>query len=288
MKTHLSPSLSSLILFFIPFSMFAQSGKLIQSNAYGCSFNAPVGWIHQDLGSGNHLFGSNEIAGVIAVLQHDYNGKEEIKTYAQTQGIDEDGMSLQAIGSLTYFSSNGIKGTFVGWIDGSKAKVAVISLFSPNGGGVSIFAATSPEQFNSSYMTLAEGIANSVKFKRPVESNLVRQWTQGLSNKKLTYYNTTDYAAEKRIYFLYANGQFSYKDESSYSSTDHYTDHSSTFSSVSSGKNSGLWKVIGDDHEVQLQLTYSDGSVYNLSLQLKEGTETQVLINGNRYFTSDL
>lgn len=272
------------VLFLIPFSVFSQPEILIQSKSYGYSFKSPAGWIHQDLKNGNHLFGSNSVAGIVAIIHHAYDNIEEVKAYAQSNGIEEDYMSLQPIGEIEYFSSNGITGTFKGWIDGSPAKAAVICLFSPNGGGVSIYAATSPDKFSPSYTTIAKTIANSTQFYDPIESDLVKEWKEKLSNKKLIYYNTTDNAAEKATYFLYENGWFIYADESSYSSTD----HSSTFSAASTSDNGGKWKIIGDENEVLLELIYNDGSIYAHSIKQKEGSETQIMIDGNRFFTKDL
>lgn len=284
MKNYFSFFPFLILLVLLPAAVLSQSSAKIDSKAYGYSFKAPDGWIHQDAKNGSHLFGSNTIPGLIAVFSHTYDNKEEVKAYAQANGIQEDGMSLTPLGQIDYFSTNGIIGTFTGWADGSAVKVAVISLFAPHGGGVSIFAATSPEEFNDSYVILVKSIAKSAELYRPVESNLVREWRNGLSNKKLTYYNTTSSMAEKSTLLLYENEWFIYGDESSYSSTD----YSSTFSSASTSKDGGKWKILGDDHEVQLQLTFNDGSTYLYSLELKEGSATQVLINGDRYFTEDL
>ncbi|MEL7159635.1 MAG: hypothetical protein AAFN92_02665 [Bacteroidota bacterium] len=272
------------LLLLLPLVGSSQSETRIQSGAYGYSFAAPAGWVHQDMKNGSHVFGSNSIPGIVAVIHHDYDSKEEVKAYAQINGIQEEGMSLTLLGEIDDFSSNGIIGTFNGTLGGSTVKAAVVSLFSPHGGGVSVFAATAPEAFDDSYLTLVKATANSVQFARLVESNLVRQWKNGLSNKKLTYYNTTSNMAEKSMLFLYENGWFIYADESSYSSTD----YSSTFSSASTSENGGKWNVTGDEREVQLQLTFNDGSTYLYPLDLKEGSATQVLINGQRYFTEDL
>jgi len=284
MKYHFSVLPFLLLVLLLPATVLSQSSATIDSKAYGYSFKSPDGWVHQDAQNGSHLFGSNTIPGLIAVFPHAYDNKDEVKAYAQANGIQEDGMSLTPLGKIDYFSSNGIIGTFTGRADGSAVKVAVISLFAPHGGGVSVFAATSPEEFNDSYVVLAKSIANSIKLYRPVESKLVKEWRTGLSNKKLTYYNTTSNMAEKSTLLLYENGWFIYGDESSYSSTD----YASTFSSASTSDDGGKWVILGDDHEVQLQLTFNDGSTYLYSLRLKEGSATQVMIDGRRYFTEDL
>ncbi|MFK8161647.1 MAG: hypothetical protein AB8H12_04210 [Lewinella sp.] len=273
-----------LLLMLLPATLVSQSGATIDAKSYGYSFTVPDGWIHQDLQNGSHLFGSNTTAGLILVYPHAYDNKEEVKAYVQANGIEEDDMLLTPLGRIDDFSTNGIVGTFSGWAEGSAIKAAMISLFSPHGGGVSIAAITSPEMFNDSYLVLAKSVANSVSLYRPVESQLAKEWRKGLSNKKLTYFNTTSDMTEKRILLLYENGWFIYGDESSYSSSDYASD----FSSASNSENGGQWKILGDDQAVQLQLTFNDGSISQHSLRMKEGTATQVLIDGARYFTEDL
>lgn len=284
MKNYFSILPYFLLLLLLPAAAMSQSGPTIDAKSYGYSFKGPAGWIHQDLQNGSHFFGSNTIAGLVAVYPHAYDSKEEVKAYVQANGIEEEGMLLTPVGQIENFSTNGLIGTFTGWAEGGAIKAAMVSLFSPHGGGVSIIVLTSPEKFDASYLALAKSVAKSVSLVRPVESQLAQQWRQGLSNKKLTYYNTTSNSTEKRTLILYENGRFVYGDQSSYSSSD----YSSDFSSASQGEDGGQWKILGDGQAVQLQITYNDGSISQYSLQMKEGTASQVLIDGSRYFVEDL
>ncbi|SER09794.1 hypothetical protein [Neolewinella agarilytica] len=284
MKTYFSLLSYLLLLLLLPATAMSQSSTTIDAKSYGYSFKSPAGWIHQDLQNGSHFFGSNTIPGLIAVYPHAYDNREEVRAYAQANGMEEDGMLLAPVGQIENFSTNGISGIFTGWAEGSPIKAAMISLFSPHGGGVSIIVMTSPDKFDASYPALAKSVANSVMLVRPVESQLAQQWRQGLSNKKLTYFNTTSNSTEKRTLMLYENGRFVYGDQSSYSSSDYGSD----FSSASQSDDAGQWKILGDGQAIQLQLTYNDGSISQHSLQMKEGTATQILLDGRRYFTEDL
>ena len=275
---------SLLLLLLLPAAVMSQSSTTIDAKSYGYSFKSPAGWIHQDLQNGSHFFGSNTVAGFVLVFPHTYEDKEAVRSYTQMNGIEEDGMVLAPSGQIENFSTNGLIGTFTGWAQGSAIKAMVITLFSPHGGGVSIMTMTSPDKFDASYPALAKSVANSVTLVRPVESPLAQQWRQGLSNKKLTYLNTTSNSTEKKILILYENGRFVYGDQSSYSSSDYGSD----FSSASQGDDAGQWKILGDGQAIQLQLTYNDGSISQHSLQMKEGTATQILLDGRRYFTEDL
>jgi len=264
--------------------LISQSMTTIDTKSYGYSFKSPDGWIHQDVQNGSHLFGSNTLPGLIAVYPHAHDSKEAIRAYTQANGIEEEGMLLFPEGSIDNFSTNGIIGTFTGWAEGSAIKAAMISLFSPHGGGVSIMVITSPDKFDDSYLVLARSIANSVSLYLPIESDPAKAWRTGLSNKKLTYLNTTSNMTEKTTLLLYENGRFIYGDQSSYSSRDYTSD----FYTASQSEDGGKWKILGDGQAIQLQLTYNDGSISQYTLSTKEGTATQILLDGKRYFTESL
>lgn len=269
-------------------SLQSQSSKTISSTSLGFQFDTPEGWIHQDLQNGSHLFGSNTIPGLLAVFVHSYNDKEEVRRLCRVEGIQDESMHLMPEGEIRNHGTNGLEGIFNGWVEGEQAKVAVVSLFSPNGGGLSIFAATSPQVFNQNYLQYAKSIAQTVRFTKPVESPLVGQWKQMIANRKLVYYNTTDYGTQKTTFWIYGDGSFAYGDESSFSSTDVYTDHTSTFSGASQDQNSGQWDIVADDHNAQLVLTYNSGETGYYTIQMKEGSSSQVLLNGSRYFITAL
>lgn len=272
---------------FLITATFGQA-KTIKAPSYGYSFTAPVDWIHQDIGNGYHLLGSNAVPGFILIMPHTYSDKTAIKALAQTEGIIDQGISLQAVGAVEYYGKNGISGTFKGITDGELAEAAALCLFSPHGGGILILAMTSPAQFNTTYMQLAEGVAKTVKFSTPVESQLAKTWRQGLTHKKLVYYNTTSTSSEKNTYYLYHNGTFEYAGGISSSSTNYYSDQTVTISSAGTDADAGQWTVVGDEQSVQLYLVYNNGNEALFNLQLKEGTETQILLNGDRYFVQDL
>ena len=279
------------LLFLLLVSNFGFSqhtDNMISNTSRGYTFKAPIPWKYQNLQNGMHLFGHNEIPGILAVMEHDYDNMQLVASTVTSQGIQEAEMRLTLLGSIEQLKQNAILGTFAGYLDGAEVKATVASLFSPHGGGISVFALTTPDKFNTSYEDLVKTIANTVIFKKPIESALVKQWQSFLSGRKLTYYNTNDSVAEKMIYVLYDNGWFVFLDESFYGSKDEYTDHTYWFSSLTTNKNAGQWKIVGNDTNATLQLEYNNGNASTRSLKMKEGSQSQILLNGKRFFTESL
>ena len=122
--------------------------------ALGYQFRAPSRWTYQLLDEHIHVYKSGDQMSSIIVLPHDYNDKNEVKLAAQSEGIQEDGMMLFALSQIQDYGANGILGTFSGWIDGVGSKAAVISLFSPYGGGVTMMAYTNKNSLTLRMLTL--------------------------------------------------------------------------------------------------------------------------------------
>jgi len=250
----------------------------------GYQFKGPNGWEYQLLENYIHFFQSDDKISAIVILPHDYNDINQIKLLAQTEGIQEDNMLLMPSQQVENYGNNGLLGTFSGWIDGVSAKAAIISLFSPYGGGVTIMAYTQQNQFNSSYIAAAKKIANSVKFTKPVESESLKQWQKKLTNQKLVYYDTGDNSTQKMTYTLYSNGQFLFYNESSYSSSDYDSD----FSYAGSKDDSGNWKIKEDHNGIFIDFNYLNGSSSRQYLKMKEGSYSQIFLNGSRYFITSI
>ncbi|MFK8037138.1 MAG: hypothetical protein AB8B74_02525 [Crocinitomicaceae bacterium] len=252
--------------------------------AAGYQFKGLRSWNYQLLENYIHYFQSEDLTSSMIILPHDYTDRNQVKLVAQTEGIQEDDMVLLASEQIIDFGSNGILGAFSGWIDGVNSKAAIISLFSPHGGGVTIMVYTKQSRFNSSYMEAVKKIANSVKFTKPVESELVKQWRKKLSSKKLVYYNTGDNSTEKITYTLYANSQFSFYNSSSYASSDTYND----YSSASTNDDSGNWKIKEDNTGVFIEFKYMNGTSSSQYLKKKENSYSQIFLDGMRYFITEI
>ncbi len=248
--------------------------------AGGYQFKGPSGWSHQLVENDIHFFQSKDQMSSMIILPHDYSDINEVKLAAQTEGIQEDNMILMPSGQIENYGSNGLMGTFLGWIDAVNAKACIISLFSPYGGGLTIMTYAQKSKFNSSYIEATKKIASSIKFSKPVESAIAKQWKAKLNNRKLVYYNTGSNSTEKITYTLYDNSQFIYYSSYSYASSDTYND----YSSASQDDDTGNWKIKEDHNGVFIEFKYNNGSISQQYLKMKEGSNAQVLLNGSRYF----
>lgn len=246
----------------------------------GYQFKAPIGWSYQLIENGVHYYQSIDKISSIVILEHAYSDRKQVKAVAESEGIQEENTILFTSEPIKDFGTNGILGTFSGWIEGVNSKAAIVSLFSPHGGGITVMVYSHKKDFNLSYVEIAKKIANAVKFSKPIVSELVTQWENKLINKKIVYYNTGSNSTEKTSYTLYTNKQFLYYSSSSYASSDTYND----YSSASSSDASGTWKIKEDKTGIYIEFQYSNGNVSSQYLTMKEKSNTQIFLNGTRYF----
>jgi hypothetical protein len=155
----------------------------------------------------------------------------------------------------------------------------MISMLSPNGGGINIAATGAANFYNATYTSSLKSVANSVQFSKPQVSGIAEQWKQKVKGKKLEYFKTDNGLADHFTIHVCSNGTFVYKNDSSYISNN----ASSNFSYVNAGGDEGKWQVIAKGTQPTLVLKFNDGRVWEYPLANGQAGN-EILLNGKRYF----
>lgn len=254
----------------------AVTGARIADAYSGYSFQMPSAWKSQEQGGG---FVLNKIGTEVAlsVTPHDYKSLAEMR--AQVLDANDAASNTYLKAQTQAYGTNGLFVRFDGTAQGQAVVIEMVTLLSPNGGGVTIAASGAKAQFSSEFTTLIKSIANSVQFSKPQTSSLAEQWKQKIKGKRLDYYYTGNGLADHYIIHVCSEGTFVYKNDNSYSSNN----ASGDFSYASAGKDAGKWQVVARGAQPVLVLRFNDGRVWEYPLSAgKAGNE--ILLNGKRYF----
>ena len=139
----------------------------ISDEQMGISFTPPSGWKAQKQTNG-YLLGSDTYKGFIIIMPHNYSSLQQMSNEAQGGIVDEEsGIQLQPVGGFEPVGKNGLAVEFSGMAQGREARAYAIGLISPNGGGVTILAATETGSYTSVYPQFVRSIASSLTFIRP-------------------------------------------------------------------------------------------------------------------------
>jgi hypothetical protein len=151
----------------------------------------------------------------------------------------------------------------------------------PNGGGVLLFAVTTPQQWPQ-LQPVAEQVARSVSLFDPDPQEMVRTWKERLSGFQLIHAPDADGAsdsarasavAKKQAYSLCGDGSFVYEQDTA-AASERPADQAA-------GKRDGTWDIVPRQRWAELVLVYRDGrkQAYRLS---RDDHETY--LGGERYF----
>lgn len=254
----------------------AATGARVADVYSGYSFQLPSGWQSQEQGGGYVLSKAGSQVN-LSVSPHDYKSLAEMR--AQVIDANDPNSKTYLKGQTQNYGTNGLFVRFDGTAQGQEVVIEMVSLLSPNGGGVSIAASGAKGQYSSEYTTLIKSIANSIQFSKPQTSGIAEQWKQKIKGKRLDYYYTGNGMADHYIIHVCSEGTFVYKNDNSYSSNNAYTD----FSYASAGNDAGKWQVIARGAQPVLILRFNDGRVWEFPMSAgKAGNE--ILLNGKRYF----
>jgi hypothetical protein len=254
----------------------AATGARIADPYSGYSFQTPSAWKSQEQGGG---FVLNKVGTEVAmsISPHEYKTLAEMR--AQVLDANEPASNTYLKAQTQAYGSNGLFIRFDGTAQGKAVVIEMISLLSPNGGGVTVAATGAKAQYGAEYTTLIKSVVNSVQFSKPQTSSLAEQWKQKIKGKRLDYYYTGNGMADHYIIHICSEGTFVYKNDNSYSSNNAYTD----FSYASAGADAGKWQVVAKGTQPTLILRFNDGRVWEYPLSPgKAGNE--ILLNGRRYF----
>lgn len=254
----------------------AATGARIADPYNGYSFQTPAAWKSQEQGGG---FVLSKVGTQVSmsVSPHEYKTLTEMR--AQVLDANDPASNTYLKAQTKEYGSNGLFIRFDGTAQGKAVVIEMISLLSPNGGGVTIAATGVKDQYGAEYTTLIKSVANSVQFSKPQTSSLAEQWKQKIKGKRLDYYYTGNGLADHYIIHICSEGTFVYKNDNSYSSNNAYND----FSYASAGADAGKWQVVAKGTQPTLILRFNDGRVWEYPLSPgKAGNE--ILLNGKRYF----
>ena len=252
------------------------TGARIADPTSGYSFQTPSAWKSQEQGGGFLL---SKVGSQVAmsVSPHEYKTLAEMR--AQVLDANDPASNTYLKAQTQAYGSNGLFIRFDGTAQGKAVVIEMISLLSPNGGGVTIAATGVKDQYGADYTSLIKSVANSVQFSKPQTSSLAEQWKQKIKGKRLDYYYTGNGMADHYIIHICSEGTFVYKNDNSYSSNNAYTD----FSYASAGADAGKWQVVAKGAQPTLILRFNDGRVWEYPMSPgKAGNE--ILLNGKRYF----
>jgi hypothetical protein len=254
-------------------------GKRI-SDPYGSySFQLTPGWeSREEQGSFLITKEGQEIG--ISVAAHNYKSKEEILKTAEDI---VDPQSNTYIRTTAYeFGANGVFFHLEGRSNGQNLVLEIIVRVSPYGGGVLFLTGGSSENYSGTHTEVLKSMANSAQFTKPAISSAAQQWSNRLNGKQLIYLNTSGGGSEKITLNLFANGEYSYTNNSSYLSGG-----SSVLSYAGRNSNSGTWKIQNRGDATVLVLYGNDRSIreYMLSPRQENG---EINLDNRRYFIRSL
>lgn len=254
----------------------AASGARVGDPYSGYTFQSPGGWKSQEASGG---FVLNKVGSQIpiGVSPHEYKTLNEIR--AQVIDANDAQSNTYLKGQTQAYGSNALLIRFDGTAQGKPVVIEMISILSPNGGGVTIAATGDKSLYTAEYTTLLKSIANSVQFSKPQVSGIAEQWKQKIKGKRLDYYKTGNGMADHYIIHVCSDGVFVYKNDNSYSSSNAYSD----FSYASAGADGGKWQVIARAGQPTLILRFNDGRVWEYTMTTGQAGN-ELLLNGKRYF----
>ena len=260
-----------------PSSSAAKSNGQRLSDAFlGYAFNAPSGWQMQQ-NNGGYAFGRGDQQVAITVSPHNYNSLADLKK--DTQGVQDANSNTYLNARVDPYSDSGAWVFFNGTIQGKPFTIATISLISPHGGGINISCVAPASLYNDALTNTLRSIANTVAFSKPQTSALAEQWKAKLKGKELLYLNTANGMSDKFSIHLCSTGQFTKKEDTSYSSQT----FSDNFNYSGRSGDQGRWDVTPQGTTPVLVLRANDGKVFQYQITLRQASN-ELGLNGRRYF----
>jgi hypothetical protein len=252
------------------------TGARVSDPYSGFSFQCPSGWQSQAQGGG-FVLNKPGAEVPLSVSTHDYKSLAEIR--AQVIDANDPSTNSYLKGQTQAYGSNALLIRFDGTVKGQAVVIEMISMLSPNGGGINIAATGAANLYNAAYTSSLKSVANSVQFSKPQVSGIAEQWKQKVKGKRLEYFKTGNGQADHFTIHVCSNGSFVYKNDSSYSSNN----ASGDFSYAGAGADEGKWQVIAKGTQPTLVLKFNDGRIWEYPLSNGQAGN-EILLNGKRYF----
>lgn len=201
---------------------------------------------------------------------------------AARRGYNDTGIALTARGkpvNIRVNNGNGITVDVDGFIEQHKVKGNLTGFVGNNGQGFIILIASTPNKW-ASMRGKAHNILKSTRFNKPKMGNLIAQWRQKFSGRKVIKAATRNGGSSREHYYLCSNGRFA--EDSSISAVAN-GGGVKVFAGVSSSSQ-GKWRIQTIGGKPHIILDYQNGQNIQAPLENRNGL---TFIGGTRYLLGD-
>ncbi len=249
------------------------------NDPYGSfTFQLPASWSHTTPEGSNILIANQNYKAQISIVPHNYSSLTEIRQNTTDIRNAESGTALTAI--VRDYGSRGLFIRYEGRVQDQELIMETVSMISPYGGGISVAGAALGPDYSREVADAVKSIANSIQFKKTIDTPVVQQWRQRLANKQLLYLYTGNGLSEKATIDLCTNGSFQYSSSDAFVSGGYFSDQ---LTYTGNNANSGSWKIISKNTFPVLMLFYKGGRVTEYSIAARQAGN-EINLNGKRYF----
>ena len=270
-----------LIIFFtLPLFAFSQEKNEIAFDDLGFQFSIPHEWEGRETESAYILTSQTE-QGFVSISTLPFTNLSELKRQINGGIKKGNGFFLAPIDQVESINDNRLQGKFSGLINFSPVIAYIIIIRGDQQQMVMIMAAVSKENYSNKYELLADEIAESFTFFKPIMPSMVDEYKAMLNNTKLTFAESIDPSGmgagtgyqTKTIIDLCPEGYFNFYDFRSNGMTSAFA--------ANDNKGAGQWDILKNDNgEIVLQLMYYDGEVYEYNLEYTNG---KIFLDGDHY-----
>jgi hypothetical protein len=260
-------------------------GQVVNDPSMGVRFSVPPGWKHQKQ-QATYIMGHDTIPGMVIITPHTFNSAQEVIASASEPLYQGQDGQLAVTSQAVTLATNILAADYGGHMLGKQARGRVVAVLSPHGGGLMIMAGTEASTYGPQYAQLAEGIASSMQFSKPVMSAEAQNWSQRLRGRKLHYLKSnrdsgvtgSHFESTERSIYLCSDGSFQ---GSSSSQMAFDTAGGSGHSGGKPQTGSGRWEVATLGGGVSLVLRLTNGETISYRLET-DGSKT--FLEGQRWF----
>ncbi len=259
----------------------------------GVSFAVPAGWNAQRQGEAVYLASTN-YKGFIVITRHAYNNLRDMAKEASQGIVDQSSNTrLMPVSQFQPFGQNGMVAEFSGTAQGMQARSFAIGLISPQGGGVTIMAATEAASYSSDYSDFVLAIAGSLSFlPRGASGGAPMAGTTGAGGEASDINLLSYFAGE---YYSYSSGATisggagtertmtlcpdgNYRDSSEFSASG-----TGQWGAVNTQAGWGRWTVQGDKNQGLILVTYPNGQSRRIPYRVVSKQEQTISFDGVTY-----
>ncbi len=260
----------------------AADARRVTDQELGVSFSPPAGWTTQKQGGG-YLMGSNTHAGFIVMLPNQFRSLSEVQAAAGEGFVDEQqGIQLLPAGPFQPLGDNAIGAEFSGFIQGQSARAFAAAVLSPQGGGVTLIAATTAAAYSAAYAGFVRELAGGIRFiPRAAGAGggggdaSLAQWIAG---KYYSYSGGSTMSGgsgtERQVMFC-PDGTF-------YSATESGSYGTGSWGVAGQSSNRARFTIRGDRRSGVILLQWQDGSTDEYRYQVT-GESGVILFNGIKF-----